>query len=151
MSAGSGGGQPRLLVWSQGGVWRWTYHEAALNGAGPLRLDGSIAFPDAEEARSAAETAFPGVPVELRVGAAPRRGGPGRGGPTGAAPSLLPDIALAVLIAVVVLVVPDRGRLVRAWAAVAAEAVARLRGVEESTPRGSTRTRRRGEVDHGAA
>jgi len=112
----SGGGEARLLVWSQGEVWRWTYSEAALNGSGPFRLDSSIAFPDAQEARSAAEVAFPGVPVEVRVGEAPDRGGPDRGGPTSRSPSILPDVALATLVALAVLVVPDHGRLVVAWA-----------------------------------
>jgi hypothetical protein len=122
----SGGGQARLLVWSQGEVWRWTYSEAALNGGGPFNLDSSIAFPDAQEARSAAEVAFPGVPVEVRIGEAPDRGGPDRGGPTGRTPSVLPELAVAALLAVVVLVVPDGGRLVAAWARYGRERLAEV-------------------------
>lgn len=55
--------QPHLHVFAERSLWRWSYHEPAGDDRDELRLRSSIAFVDAEEARSAASTAYPGVPI----------------------------------------------------------------------------------------
>jgi len=66
--------QPHLHVFADRAMWRWSYHEPP---GGPtadggrddataddgLRLESSIAFADADEARSSATAAYPGVPL----------------------------------------------------------------------------------------
>ena len=112
----AGGGPAKLLVWSQGEVWRWTYEEASSNGAGPFRLDSAIAFPDAAQARSAAAVAFPGVGIETVPAEVPARGGPDRGGPRpGRRQDITVDVVLAAFLGVAVFVAYDRGSLAAAW------------------------------------
>lgn len=55
--------EPHLHVFAERAMWRWSYHDPAFgNGAG-LHLRGAIAFPEVEEARSSATTAYPGIPI----------------------------------------------------------------------------------------
>lgn len=54
---------PHLHVYPHRAMWRWTYHEPGGEDGRVLELRSSIAFPDAEEARSSATTAYPAVPV----------------------------------------------------------------------------------------
>lgn len=52
-----------LHVFAERSLWRWSYHEPAEEDRDELWLRSSIAFVDAEEARSAASTAYPDVPI----------------------------------------------------------------------------------------
>lgn len=55
--------EPHLHVFAERAMWRWAYHEPAGDDGSGLQLQSSIAFTDAEEARSAATAAYPGMPV----------------------------------------------------------------------------------------
>lgn len=103
-------------------MWRWTYHEPSGEG-GPdgsdadrgLELQSSIAYADAEEARSAATSAYPGIPVidadndQQADDRAPEDDGPMRHRCRSSVPAM---VALAVLVAllmwIVVIIVRQR-------------------------------------------
>lgn len=58
-----GEGPPHVRVHRDDSGWRWEYVAPAEDGLSEMRLPASVAFTDADEARQAAETAYPGVPV----------------------------------------------------------------------------------------
>jgi hypothetical protein len=58
---------PRVDVWQQDdGEWRWRYVGVAREEGEPLELMSNEPEPSEDEAVSAARTAYPGVPVEVR-------------------------------------------------------------------------------------
>jgi hypothetical protein len=56
-------GSEYLLVFREGAIWHWSYQQAAVDGSPGASLASSVPFVDAQEARHAASTAYPGLPV----------------------------------------------------------------------------------------